>query len=182
MGDILTVRKEVYFDSREQIERFEECAKNMGFKSFSAFVRYCLAKVSDMDMKRDLDIDDKLDLIIEKLDGLSVVSENQHNELVDVFSSLKGELSSTYSQSDVKYLLEQLMDIFEQDVNKWWSIDELVQKLEIKDDNYMISVLRDIIMEPNPWFDNDIERRGERFRVRREPKGIIPDGPVELIG
>ena len=178
----MTVRKEIVFDSQEQVEKFKKCAESMGFKSFSAFVRYCLAKVSDMDMKRDVSIDDKLDLILEKLDNLSVDSVNQHNELVDAFSSLKEELVSTHSSNDVKYLLERLMDIFEQDVDKWWTIDELVQKLDIEDDNYMLSVLRDIIMKPNPWFDDNIERRGDRFRARREPKGIIPNGPVEFIG
>ena len=184
----MSVRKLVYFQDEKQLEKYEKYARENGFESFSSFVRHCIEYyMNSRDsyknlLKIVLDNREKLNLIIEKLDNVSVGTQKIFERQEEVFSSLEDiveEFRRDYSGDEEYEMLERVLNIFAEHYDKWLSFEDLVKMLNIEGDLRSINLLRRIV-KTNKIFDEYVMRKGDKFKAREEPKGDLDIGDVRV--
>jgi len=167
--------KEIYFQSEDQKKKYERYAKDLGFDSFSSFVRFCINfTVKNISMNKRLgELESKLDLVLDRLsqfsESQSMVIQKQESFIKSI-EEISYELQKTYTNKEKLELIERSLAIVGDKYPKWVSFKELVEALEIEEEPRLIELLREIVMEPNKLFDNYVERKGDKFRARQEPK------------
>jgi len=166
---------EIYFQSEEQKKKYMKFAEDLGFESFSSFVRYSInftVKNVNID-RRFIELESKLDLLI---NTFSQFSETQNTVIqkqetfLKTIEDISFELQKTYTNSEVLGLIRKSLEIIGSEYPKWMSFKDLVKGLDIDDEPGLINLLREIVMEPNKLFDNYVERKGDKFRARVVPK------------
>ncbi|MBA2862056.1 hypothetical protein [Methanococcus maripaludis] len=164
-------RTEVYFHDEEKLKLYKKESKELGFNSFSDFIRFSIVfTLKNYEKEKNPNITDKLDHILNILNTLELKNNATQDKLLKSVHHISRELRENSTGKEKRELIDKAFEIIGNVYPQTLTFAELVEKMGITDNPRLVNMFREVVIQ-DPLFNDYIERRGDKFIAFENPSG-----------
>jgi hypothetical protein len=170
----------INFSDDSEAEKFENMAKELGYDSFSAFVKASM--IFNYQFKNSFfNMFSKVDDIFLKLQEnveLNVKTQNSISEVSSKIDSYEERLRSLPTDTEIYKIRMSFYEIMRQNASeKWITYTNIVRLMGIENDLSSIKILQNLL-DTDFEVKSLVERKKDMFRIRDV---ALPHEPYELV-